>query len=65
MLASFHDAVQSAPNKCLKEGFIFLVLVILGLKELRKQMNIYLRPLMEELKEWWQGVDAYGSYLKC
>jgi hypothetical protein len=30
-----------------------------------KQMNIYLRSLMEELKELWQGVDAYDSHLKC
>jgi hypothetical protein len=42
------------PNKCLKEGFIFLVLVILGPKEPKKQMDIFLRPLMEELKEQWQ-----------
>jgi hypothetical protein len=52
------------PVKCLKEGFIFLALVILGPKELRKQMNIYLCMLMEELKELWQGVDAYDSHLK-
>jgi hypothetical protein len=49
------------PIKCLKEGFIFLTLVILGPNELRKKMNIYLRLLMEEL---WQGVDAYDSHLK-
>jgi hypothetical protein len=54
-----------SPNICLKEWFIFLALVILGSKELRKQMNIYLRPLMEELKELWQGVDASDSNLKC
>jgi hypothetical protein len=53
------------PNKCLKEGFIFLTLVILGPKELKKQMNIFLCPLMEDLKELWQGVDAYDSHLKC
>jgi hypothetical protein len=41
------------PNKCLKEGFIFLALVILGPKEPKKQMYIFLRPLMEELKELW------------
>jgi hypothetical protein len=29
------------PNKCLKEGFIFLALVIPGPKELKKQMNIF------------------------
>jgi hypothetical protein len=40
-----------SPNKCLKEGFIFLALVISGPKESKKQMNIFLRPLMEELKE--------------
>jgi hypothetical protein len=38
-------------NNCLKEGFIFLALVILGPKELKKQMNIFLRLLIEELKE--------------
>jgi hypothetical protein len=53
------------PNKYLNEGFIFLALVIPGPKESNKQMNIFLRPLMEELKELWQGVDAYDSHLKC
>jgi hypothetical protein len=36
----------------------------MGPKELKKQMNIFLHLLMEELKELWQGVDAYDSYLK-
>jgi hypothetical protein len=27
-------------------------------------MNIFLRPLTEEMKELWQGVDAYDSHLK-
>jgi hypothetical protein len=53
------------PNKCLKEGFIFLTLVILGPKEPKKQMNIFLCSLMEDLKELWEGVDAYDSHLKC
>jgi hypothetical protein len=53
------------PNKSLEEGFIFVALVIPGPKEPRKQMNIFLRPLMEELKELWQGVDAYDDHLKC
>jgi hypothetical protein len=38
--------------------------VILGPKEPKKQMNIFLRPLMQELKELWQGVDAYDSHVK-
>jgi hypothetical protein len=53
------------PNKCLKQGFIFLAIVILGPKESKKQMNIFLCSLMEEQKELWKGVDAYGSPLKC
>jgi hypothetical protein len=53
------------PNKCLKQCFIFLTIVIPGPKEPKKQMNIFLHPLMEELKELWQGVDAYDSHLKC
>jgi hypothetical protein len=53
------------PNKYLKEGFIFLALVILGPKEPKKQMSIFLHPLMKELKELWQQVDAYDSHLKC
>jgi hypothetical protein len=53
------------PNKCLKQGFIFLVLVILGRKLLKKQMNIFLYLLMEELKELWQGVDPYDCHIKC
>jgi hypothetical protein len=28
-------------------------------------MNIFLRPLYEEMKELWKGVDAYDSHLKC
>jgi hypothetical protein len=52
------------PNKYLKEGFIFLALVILGPKEPKKQINILLCPLMEEVKELWQGVDTYDSHLK-
>jgi hypothetical protein len=53
------------PDKCLKEWFIFLAPVITGPKESKKQMNIFLHPLFEELKKLWQGVDAYDSHLKC
>jgi hypothetical protein len=30
-----------SPSKCMKEGFLFLALVILGPKEPKKQMNIF------------------------
>jgi hypothetical protein len=43
------------PNICLKQGFIFLALVIPGPKELKKQMNVFMQPLFEELKNYGQG----------
>jgi hypothetical protein len=52
------------PNKYLKEEFIFLALVILGPKEPKKQMNIFLCMLIEELKELWQELNAYDSHMK-
>jgi hypothetical protein len=51
-------------NKCLKQGFGFLALVIPSPKEPNKQMNVFLCPLVEDMKELWQGVDAYDSHLK-
>jgi hypothetical protein len=50
-------------DKCLKQEFIFLALVISGPKEPKKQMNIFFQ--MKELKELCQGVDAYDSHMKC
>jgi hypothetical protein len=52
------------PDKCLKEGFIFLALVIPSPKEPKKEMNIFLQLLFEELKNLWSGVDTYDSHLK-
>jgi hypothetical protein len=52
------------PNICLKQEFIFLALVILSPKELKKQMNVFMQLLFEELKKLWSGVDAYDSHLK-
>jgi hypothetical protein len=53
------------PDKCLKEEYIFLALVIPGPKEPKKKMNIFLQQLFEELKILWSGVDAYDGHLKC
>jgi hypothetical protein len=53
------------PNICLKQGFIYLALVIPGPKEPKKQMNVFMQPLFEELKKLWPRVDAYDSHLKC
>jgi hypothetical protein len=60
----FVMAYDLPPNKYLKQGFIFLALVILGPKKSKKQLNIFLCLLMEEIKELWQEIDAYDSHLK-
>jgi hypothetical protein len=64
LLANFHHALQSAAQQMSEKGFIFVALIIMGPKESKKQINIFLRLLMEELKELWQGLDAYDSHLK-
>lgn len=43
---------------------IFLSLVIPGPKHPGKNMNVFMRPLVDEFKQAWQGVLTYGSPLK-
>jgi hypothetical protein len=38
------------PNKYLNQDFIFLALIIQGPKEPKKQMNVFLHSLIEEIK---------------
>jgi hypothetical protein len=52
------------PNKCMKEGVLFLALIVPGPKELVTKINVFMQPLIEELKVLWQGVEAYDSHLK-
>ncbi|GKF92548.1 transposon, En/Spm-like protein, partial [Tanacetum coccineum] len=49
------------PWMCMEEGVIFLTLIILGPHNLRKNIDVYLRPLIEELKMLWKkdGVTTY------
>jgi hypothetical protein len=49
----FITRYNMSPNKCMKQGFILLAFVIPGPKEPKKQMNVFLRLLMEEMKELW------------
>jgi len=53
------------PNMCMKEGYIFLAAIIPGHKHPGKKINVFMQPLIEELKELWQGVKAYDSHKKC
>ena len=46
--------------KCMKEPFLMMSLLIPGPKAPRKDIDVYLRPLVEELKELWDvGVQTY------
>jgi hypothetical protein len=38
---------------------MFLCLIILGLDHPETHINVMLKPLIEELKQLWQGVKAY------
>ena len=48
------------PWKCMKEPFLMMSLLIPGPKAPGKDIDVYLRPLVEELKELWDvGVATY------
>jgi hypothetical protein len=52
------------PSLCMKYEFIFLCLIIHGPCHPGKKLNVMLKPLIEELKELWKGVEAYNVFKK-
>ncbi|TYJ99703.1 putative transposase [Cucumis melo var. makuwa] len=53
------------PWKCMKETNFFMSLLISGPKSPGREIDVYLQPLIEELKELWTfGVRTYDS-LTC
>jgi hypothetical protein len=46
----------------MKYKFIFLCLIIPGPDYVGKKLNVMLKPLIEELKELWKGVEAYDVF---
>jgi hypothetical protein len=44
---------------------MFLALVIVGPKDPCMKINVFMQPLIEELKVLWQGVEAYDSDINC
>jgi hypothetical protein len=50
------------PALCMKYEFIFLCLVIPGPDHPRTKIDVMMRPLIEELKIFWEGVKAYDCY---
>jgi hypothetical protein len=53
-----------APSLCMKFEFMFLCLTIPSSEALGPQINVMLKPLIEELKQLWIGVEAYDCYKK-
>ena len=53
------------PWMCMKQPYLFLSLLIPGPKSPGKNLDIYLRPLIDELLELWlKGVQTWDSYTK-
>jgi hypothetical protein len=47
------------PALCMKYEYMFLRLIMPGLDHPGPSINVMLKPLIEELKQLWQGVEAY------
>ncbi|KAA0040145.1 transposon protein, putative, CACTA, En/Spm sub-class [Cucumis melo var. makuwa] len=48
------------PWKCMKESNFFMYLLVLGPKSPGKELDVYLQPLIDELKELWNnGVRTF------
>jgi hypothetical protein len=45
------------PSLCMKYEFMFLCLIIPGPEHPGKRLNVMLKPLIEELKQLWSGVE--------
>ena len=47
------------PWECVKPSNCFMSLLILGPTSLGKDFDVFLEPLIEELKELWKGVNTF------
>jgi hypothetical protein len=52
------------PSLCMKYKYIFFCLIIPGPDQLGTCINVMLKPLIEELKQLWEGVELYDYYQK-
>lgn len=50
------------PWKCMKKSYSMMTLLVPGPKAPGKELDVYLRPLVDELKELWEnGVQTYDN----
>jgi len=53
------------PSMCMRREYIFLALIIPGPKSPGKSLDVYLRPLIDELKFLWdEGVNTFDLWKK-
>ncbi|CAA7013526.1 unnamed protein product [Microthlaspi erraticum] len=53
------------PEMCMKQEFMFLTILVPGPKHPKRSLDIFLQPLIEELKDlWFSGVEAYDISTK-
>ncbi|KAG8496468.1 hypothetical protein CXB51_007561 [Gossypium anomalum] len=49
------------PWACMKQSLLILSMVIPGEKGPNNDIDVYMQPLIKELKQLWTGVDAFDS----
>ncbi|XP_063941376.1 uncharacterized protein LOC135149565 [Daucus carota subsp. sativus] len=52
------------PWLCMKRRFIMLCLLISGPTEAGNDIDVFLKPLIEDLKEFWRGKQVYDAFQK-
>lgn len=53
------------PSMCMKDPYMFMTLLVSGPNDPTKNLNVYLRPLINELIQLWQtGVQTYDASTK-
>ncbi|XP_059633404.1 uncharacterized protein LOC132276140 [Cornus florida] len=61
----FIVAYNAAPWKLMRDPYVFMPLLIPSPKSPGKDIDVYLRPLIDELKELWvDGVSTFDSYTR-
>ncbi|GLU06904.1 hypothetical protein SLE2022_238890 [Rubroshorea leprosula] len=59
----FLTVYNLSPELCMKSEHIFLAMIIAGPKSPGKNIDVMLRPLIDEIKELWtNGVETYDSF---
>ncbi|XP_021603897.1 uncharacterized protein LOC110608925 [Manihot esculenta] len=51
------------PGMCMKDEYMFLTITIPGPKNPKEKLDVYMQPLVKEMKELWEiGVNTYDAF---